>query len=210
MSLSIVTLSLGPMENNTYLVADPSTRLAVVIDPTFDSQSVLAAAQERGWQIAAVWLTHAHFDHIVGVAAVAGAQTPPVPVGLHPDDLPLWRAGGGGKMFGVAVAPGPEPGLKFFHGQRLALGSQQIEVRHTPGHSPGHVIFYAPQAGVVLCGDLIFQRSVGRTDLPGSSHSQLLTSIREQVFTLPPDTRLLPGHGGETTVGEEMAENPFL
>lgn len=210
MPLSILTLSLGPMDNNTYLVADADTRQAAVIDPSFDSQAVLDAAEMHGWQISAIWLTHAHFDHIAGVAAIAAERTPPVPVGLHPDDLVLWRAGGGAKQFGIEIQAGPEPSFFYTHGQQLILGAQRLEVRHTPGHSPGHVIFYAPLDGVVFCGDLIFQRSVGRTDLPGSSHSQLLQSIYQQVFTLPAATRLLPGHGEATTVGEEQAENPFL
>jgi glyoxylase-like metal-dependent hydrolase (beta-lactamase superfamily II) len=100
--------------------------------------------------------------------------------------------------------------LRFQHNQKLAVGGAQVEVRHTPGHSPGHVIFYAASDQTVFCGDLIFQHSVGRTDLPGGSHAALLASIRTQVLTLPPETRLLPGHGAETTVGAEAAENPFL
>jgi glyoxylase-like metal-dependent hydrolase (beta-lactamase superfamily II) len=198
------------MDNNTYLIADASTGQAAVIDPSFDSQAVLDAAKTRGWQITAIWLTHAHFDHIAGVAAIAAAHTPALPVGLHPADLELWCAGGGAKMFGIEIEPAPEPQQLFTHLQQLVLGERRLEVRHTPGHSPGHVIFYAPLDGVVFCGDLIFQRSVGRTDLPGSSSSQLRQSIHQQVFTLPAGTRLLPGHGDETTVGEEQAENPFL
>jgi glyoxylase-like metal-dependent hydrolase (beta-lactamase superfamily II) len=108
------------------------------------------------------------------------------------------------------IEPGPEPSLLFAHGQQLTIVEERIEVRHTPGHSPGHVVFYAPQAGVVLCGDLIFERSIGRTDLPGSSHAQLVQSIHQHIFSLPPETRLLPGHGAATTVGAEQRENPFL
>lgn len=210
MALSVVPLTLGPMDNNTYLLADPVSKQAAVIDPSFDPQPVLDVVREQGWQLTAIWLTHAHFDHIAGVAAIAAAFSPPLPVGLHPDDLDLWRSGGGARRFGLQIDPGPEPVVLFSHGQQLALGDERIEVRYTPGHSPGHVVFYAPQNAAAVCGDLIFHRSVGRTDLPGSSHARLLHSIHQQIFSLPPETRLLPGHGAPTTVGEEQRENPFL
>jgi hydroxyacylglutathione hydrolase len=210
MPLSILTLSLGPMANNTYLVADSHTGQAAVIDPSFDAQQVLDSVQAHGWQLSAIWLTHAHFDHIAGVATIQAAQPTPLRVGLHPADLNLWRAGGGARLFGVQLEPGPDPAVHFEHGQQLALGEQHLVVRHTPGHSPGHVVFYAPQDGVVFCGDLIFENSVGRTDLPGSSQAQLLQSIHQHILTLPPDTRLLPGHGNPTTVAQEKHSNPFL
>jgi glyoxylase-like metal-dependent hydrolase (beta-lactamase superfamily II) len=129
---------------------------------------------------------------------------------MHPDDLPVWRAGGGGRSFGFSIDPGPDPSVPLVHGQLLHLGDETLEVRHTPGHSPGHVVFYSPTAGVLFCGDLIFHRSVGRTDLPGSSAQKLVHSIHTQVYTLPPATRLLCGHGPDTTVAEEIAENPFV
>jgi glyoxylase-like metal-dependent hydrolase (beta-lactamase superfamily II) len=209
MNLEILTLTLGPMDNKTYLAADPFSKQAVVIDPSFDSQTIFSALEKRGWNLAAVWLTHAHFDHTAGVRAII-AHYPEVPVGLHPDDLNLWRAGGGASLFGIHHDSGPEPALPFQHDQVLKVGGVPVEVRHTPGHSPGHVIFYAASENTVFCGDLIFIQSVGRTDLPGGSHATLLASIRTQVLTLPPETRLLPGHGAETTVGAEAAKNPFL
>lgn len=210
MPLEIMTFLLGPLENNTYLVGDPQTGQAIVVDPSYESETLLEPAQQRGWALTAIWLTHAHFDHIAGINALTQAVGSPLPVWIHPGDLPLWRAGGGASLFGIELEPGPEPTHFLAHGQRLALGSQAVEVRHTPGHSPGHVIFYTAEAGAALCGDLIFYRGVGRTDLPGSSHSLLLRSIREQVFTLPPTTRLLSGHDPETSVEEEIRENPFL
>lgn len=192
------------MDNNTYLLADPVSGEAVVIDPSFDSQVVLDTAQQQGWQIMAAWLTHAHFDHIAGLADLQAARQLPLPIGLHPRDLPLYRQGGGAHLFGVHLPPAPEPTVWFEHGQWLSLGSHQVEVRHTPGHSPGHVIFYLAQETAAICGDLIFYHGVGRTDLPGASHQQLMRSIHDQVFTLPPATRLLCGHGPETTVAEEQ------
>jgi glyoxylase-like metal-dependent hydrolase (beta-lactamase superfamily II) len=208
--LEIVPFTLGPAQTNAYLVADPQTGEAAVIDPSWDGQVILAEAQKRGWRIGHLWYTHAHFDHIGGAAAIADALNPLPLVALHPDDHVLWRAGGGGRMFGLAIDPGPEPSIDFVHGQTLRLGSNIFEVRFTPGHTPGHVVLYCPSENTCFCGDLIFAHSVGRTDLPGGHWDTLVKSIREQIYTLPENTRLLSGHGPETTVGEEKVSNPFV
>jgi glyoxylase-like metal-dependent hydrolase (beta-lactamase superfamily II) len=208
--LEIVSFTLGPAQTNAYLVADSETKDAAVIDPSWDGQVILEAAQKRGWRIAHLWYTHAHFDHIGGAGAIADALNPLPLVALHPNDHILWRAGGGGAMFGFDIDPGPEPTIDFEHGQILKLGNVEFEVRFTPGHTTGHCILYVSSAGVCFCGDLIFAGSVGRTDFPGGSWEQLEQSIRTQVYTLPDDTRLLSGHGRETTVGEEKRHNPFV
>ncbi len=208
--LEIVSFTLGPVQTNAYLIADPETKEAAVIDPAWDGQIILAEANKRGWRIGHLWYTHAHFDHIGGAAAIADALNPLPLVALHPADHVLWRAGGGGKMFGFRIDPGPEPSIDFAHGQTLRLGSNTFEVRHVPGHTPGHVLFYCPNAKICFCGDLIFAGGVGRTDLPGGSWEKLVESIRQQVYRLPDETRLLSGHGPETTVGEEKVSNPFV
>lgn len=208
--LEIVSFTLGPAQTNAYLVADPDTRDAAVIDPAWDGKRILSAAQARGWRIAHLWYTHAHFDHIGGAAEIADALNPLPLVALHPSDHVLWRAGGGGALFGFDIDPGPEPTIDFVHGMKMKLGSSEFEIRFTPGHTPGHCILYVASAGICFCGDLIFAGGVGRTDFPGGSREQLEQSIRTQVFTLPDDTRLLSGHGPETTVGEEKRENPFV
>ena len=174
--LEIVSFTLGPVQTNAYLIADPETKEAAVIDPSWDGQIILADAQARGWRIGHIWYTHAHFDHIGGAAAIADALNPLPLVALHPADHVLWRAGGGGRMFGFRIDPGPEPSIDFMHGQTLKLGSNTFEVRHVPG---------------------------------GNWESRV-NSIRTQVYTLPDETRLLSGHGPETTVGEEKVSNPFV
>ncbi len=208
--LEIVSFTLGPAQTNAYLVADPDTKEAAVIDPAWDGHVILHVAQKRGWRIGHLWYTHAHFDHIGGAAAIADASNPLPLVALHPNDHVLWRAGGGGALFGFDIDPGPEPTIDFVHGMKMKLGSSEFEIRFTPGHTPGHCILYVASAGICFCGDLIFAGGVGRTDFPGGSWEQLEQSIRTQVFTLPDDTRLLSGHGPETTVGEEKRENPFV
>ena len=208
--LEIVTFTLGPAMTNAYLVADSETREAAVIDPAWDGHTILTEAIKRDWRIGHLWYTHAHFDHIGGAAAIADALNPLPLVALHPADHVLWRSEGGAPFFGFKIDPGPEPTIDLHHGQILKLGSVQFEVRHTPGHTPGMCILYVASEGVCFCGDLIFRDSVGRTDLPGGDWETLLKSIHEQVFTLPDETRLLSGHGPETTVGEEKHSNPYV
>jgi hydroxyacylglutathione hydrolase len=208
--LEIISMTLGPVQTNSYIVADPGTEDAIVIDPAAEGPRILDEATKRGWHIGSIWLTHAHFDHLAGAAQVADGSSPPPPVALHAQDYPLWRAQGGALLFGLKIDPGPEPTIDLEHGQILRLGSNRFEVRHAPGHTRGHVMFYCAEQRVLFCGDVIFQGSIGRTDLPGGDYQTLMNSIRTQVLSLPDDTRLLTGHGPETTVGLERQYNPFL
>jgi glyoxylase-like metal-dependent hydrolase (beta-lactamase superfamily II) len=195
---------------NSYLIADEEAGQAVVIDPADEGERIVEEANGRGWRIGSIWLTHAHFDHLGGAAAVADASNPPPPVALHAEDYTLWRMQGGAAFFGMRIDPGPEPTIELHHGQILHLGSNQIKVYHAPGHTQGHVMFHHQDEKVLFCGDVIFQGSIGRTDLPGGDFSTLISSIHTQVLTLPDETRLLTGHGPETTVGEERKYNPFI
>jgi len=208
--LEIKTFTLGPVQTNAYLVADSDTCDAAVIDPAWDGKLILSEAQSRGWRITNLWYTHAHFDHIGGAAEIAYALNPLPLVALHPNERELWRAGGGGALFGFNIDPGPEPTIDFYQGQTLKLGSIEFEVRFTPGHTTGHCVFYVPASKICFTGDLIFADSVGRTDLPGGDWDTLENSIKTQIFTLPDETRLLSGHGLETTVGHEKQFNPFV
>ena len=156
-----------------------------------------------------VLLTHAHVDHIEGVALLVRATGAPVYV--HPAERNWYaRAAEQARFFGVELEQPPSPDRELQGGDVLVLGGTRLEVRHVPGHTPGHVILYDAVAAVAFVGDVVFQGSIGRTDLPGGSHRQLLDAIRSQVLTLPDDTVLYPGHGPETTVGRERVGNPFL
>lgn len=208
--LEIVTYVLGPVATNTYLVADDDTKNAVVIDPAWDEPAIVEEAARRSWKIRELWITHAHFDHFAGTAMLLEQLHPQPNIALHPLDMPLWRAGGGAAIFGMRIKQPPDPTVQLVHGQNLNLGKLKFEVRHVPGHSPGHVVFYSAGQGVMFCGDTIFWGSIGRTDLPGGDEVTLLRNIRERILKLPAETRLLTGHGEETTVAQENRWNPFL
>ncbi|MFC2064111.1 MBL fold metallo-hydrolase [Chloroflexota bacterium] len=208
--LKIKEFTLGPVQTNTYLIADARSGTAVVIDPTWDGKKILAAAEAEGWRISHLIYTHAHFDHIGGAAEIAKNSNPIPLVALHRGDHELLKAGGGGNFFGFNIDPGPEPGIELADQQILELGELSIKVLFTPGHSPGHCAFYIAADSILFSGDLIFQGSVGRTDLPGGNFDTLIQSIHNQVFTLPDETRILSGHGPETTVGWEKSNNPFV
>ena len=207
--LEIEKLVLGPVATNTYLVGDPESKKAVVIDPAWDGAVLAEKILQIGWENQSVWLTHAHFDHFGGLADLLTGLDLPADedffVGLHPRDMNLWKIKGGAILFGVPLKSAPKPTHEFQEGELLTVGKYEFQVHHTPGHSSGHVIFHCASEGI-----LFFKQGIGRTDLLGGSFSTLMESIQKYVLPLPDETRIYSGHGPETTVGEERLENPFL
>lgn len=210
MTIQIQSVTLGPLANNTVILTESDSRQAVIIDPSYGAEEIYEVLREQGMTLAGIWLTHAHFDHIAGAAGLSTAKIPNIPVRMHVDELPLWQQGGGAAEFGFHVELAESILTDLTDGQLLRIGDESVEVRLTPGHTRGHVIFYIPSAGTAAVGDLIFREGVGRTDLPGGSARTLVQSIRAKVFTLPPETVLIPGHGPSTTVEHEQRANPFL
>lgn len=208
--LEIIQFVLGPVATNTYLVVDSDTKEAVVIDPAWEEPMILERAGQHAWQIRQIWITHAHFDHTSGTAYLIKKLNPAPVIGLHPADLPIWQSGGGAAWFGLHTPRLPNPAVQLSHGQSLCLGETRFEVRHVPGHSPGHVVFYCAEQGILFCGDTVFMGSIGRTDLPGGDTDLLLRKINSEILSLPEPTRLLCGHGDETSIGQEKRWNPFL
>jgi glyoxylase-like metal-dependent hydrolase (beta-lactamase superfamily II) len=180
---------------------------AVLIDPGEEWERFLAALEQRGARLAAIWLTHAHLDHILGVGEVQRATG--APIWLHPADRSLYDDLPAQAMWlGMRVPAAPPPQHELAHGQVLSIGDFRFAVRHTPGHSPGSVSLVGSE--VVFSGDALFQGSIGRSDLPGGDHDTLIASIRRELLSLPDATRVLSGHGPETTIAAERRTNPFL
>jgi hydroxyacylglutathione hydrolase len=205
--LEIVTLPNGQLAENCYLVADRRTREAVIIDPGEEPAMFLAELDTRAWTLRAIWLTHAHIDHILGVGAVK--QATGAPIHLHPLDRPIYDAlPKFGAWLGMQLDPPPPPDVDLAPGKPVRVGRFEFDVRFTPGHSPGSVSFVGHD--MVFGGDVLFNGSVGRTDLPGGDPGTLMSSIQSQFLSLPDSTVVHSGHGAATTIGVERLTNPFL
>jgi len=203
----VVCLTNGVFAENTYLLADPDTRDAIIIDPGEEADVFLARLAHERWTPRAVWLTHAHVDHVAGVKRVRDATG--VPVLLHPADRRLYdQAAVHARIFGLTIDAPPPPDGTLADGQRVTVGNLAFDVLHTPGHSPGGVTFFGH--GLAFTGDALFAGSIGRTDLPGGDLETLAHSIRQRLYRLPNDTVVWSGHGPQTTIGEEKRTNPFV
>ncbi len=208
--MDVAMFTVGPVQENCFVLrTDSEARTAVIVDPGEEPEKLLAGIEAMGVTLEAILLTHTHFDHIGAVAPVARATGAPVycPV--------LERQVLADIMAYVPYAGfGPFESWEAEHtvagGEHLKLAGLEIDVRFTPGHSPGHVSYSFPDHGVLASGDVLFEGSVGRTDLPGGDHEVLLASIADLVDTFPRETTVLPGHMGATTLGRERATNPFL
>ena len=210
-ALHVEAITVGPIATNAYLVGDPATRDAVLVDPGAEPERLLERLRAGDWHARAVWITHAHFDHVAALDAVVAAIGD-VPVRMHPADRDLFATAAELALrFGGLVVDQPRtPTRDLAHGDEVQDGSLRATVRHVPGHAPGHVVFVLDAAGAVLAGDTLFQGGIGRTDIPYGDHALLLAGIRRELLSLPADTAVWPGHGPATTVGREAADNPFL
>jgi len=200
------TITVGAFQENSYLVVDESLQRAVIVDPGGEGQRLVGEIERSKATLDAIWITHAHVDHVGAIASVKERWN--VPIYLHPNDRRLFEAAGRqAEVYGVPFEEPPAPDKEFADGQRLSVGSVEMSVMHTPGHSPGHVVIHGN--GIALVGDCLFAGSIGRTDLPMSNPQQLADSLKK-IAALPAETVVYPGHGPETTIGEERISNPFL
>ena len=209
--MRIHTSAGGDFAENGYLVVCGENGPGIVIDPGAASSSMVQLLRDENISVDAIILTHAHLDHVEGVPAIREIA-PEAPIFLHNDDLLLYEAVEmQARAFNLpSVGPLPAPDQGMVHGDELTFGDCRFQIRHAPGHAPGHVILYCSEESVAFVGDVVFLGAIGRADLPGGDFHQLMESIRAQVLSLPDETRLLSGHGPETTVGWERRTNPFL
>jgi len=208
--VEIRTFTGGGFGENGYLAICEASKATAAVDPGAGAAQMAEAIVAESLDLKAILLTHAHLDHVEGVDEIRGVA-PEVPIWLHPSDLEMYQGvARQAAMFGLEARPQPDPTDELAHGQRYEFGECAFDVRFTPGHASGHVILVAEDQSVALVGDVVFQGSIGRTDLPGGDLQTLMKSIREEVLTLPDATVLYPGHGPPTTVGHERVGNPFL
>lgn len=211
--MKVETLVFSPFQENTYIVHD-ETGSCVVIDPGMLDSSEKSYFDEIikrfNLKIEMVINTHCHLDHIFGAKYVVDTYN--VPFLCHADDIFLIaQAKSHGQMYGLPFNDEPVAVSKTFnHGEIITFGNSSFEVLHIPGHSPGGVAFYSKKDSLAIVGDILFRRSIGRSDLPGGNHEQLIDGIQAHLLTLPDDTKIYSGHGASTTIGEERVSNPFL
>jgi len=205
--LPILRFTYGPFAENTYVVIGRSGREAMIVDPGVDAEPVLEEVAARGLVVTLLLNTHGHLDHVAGNAAFKRATG--APLAIHPDDLPMLRLlPAQGALYGLDIEASPEPDLLLAEGEPLIFDGDAFDVLHTPGHTPGGICLRLRDQMIV--GDILFQGSVGRTDLPGGDWDTLVRSIRGKLFALPDAVRCYPGHEGETTIGRERRDNPFV
>ncbi|KAF1049985.1 MBL fold metallo-hydrolase [Xylophilus sp.] len=210
MPLHYHTLPVTPFQQNCSLVWCDATLRAAVIDPGGDLPRIEAEAQRRGLLLEQIWLTHAHIDHAGGAGELARRLGLPI-VGPQEEDqfwidgLPQQAA-----MFGFAPAEPFTPTRWLHDGDTVQIGNETLQVRHCPGHTPGHVVFHAPQIGRAFVGDVLFAGSIGRTDFPRGDHGALIASIRGKLWPMGDATVFIPGHGPESTIGRERRSNPYV
>lgn len=204
--MQIRWVTVGPFQENAYLLTDERGGVCVLIDPGDEPKRLIAMVRDSGATLQAIWLTHAHIDHIGGIAGVQREW--PVPVYLHPADRPLWDAAPQqAAWYGIQFDSASAPDRTMNEGDRLAVGEVEVTVWHTPGHAPGHCVLVG--SGFAIGGDLLFAGSIGRTDLPLSDPVAMERSLG-RITTLPDDTVVYPGHGPVTSIGAERHGNPFL
>ena len=205
-----LTVPVTDFAQNCSIVWCDETRKAAIIDPGGDLPRLLAEVDRLGLSLEQIWVTHAHIDHAGAVARLAAQQGLPI-IGPHPGDQ-FWIDGlpVQGRSYGFPDAQSFVPTRWLQDGDTVTIGHCTLNVRHCPGHTPGHVVFHSPQAQRAFVGDVLFAGSIGRTDFPQGNHEDLISSIRERLWPMGNDTVFIPGHGPESTFGRERRSNPYV
>jgi len=208
--INAVIVPVTPLQQNCTLVWCAKTLKAAVIDPGGEAPRLLAGLEQYGLTLEKIWITHGHMDHAGGAAALKAATGVPIE-GPHRDDL-FWiqNIEESGRMYGMPDAQVFSPDRWLEDGDRVTLGQTEFEVRHCPGHTPGHVVFFHREARLAQVGDVLFQGSIGRTDFPKGDLGQLIASITGKLWPLGDDVAFVPGHGPMSTFGQERRTNPYV
>lgn len=207
-NLKVLSWVVGPFDTNIYVMACKNTKEAVIIDGGGNAAGLLSAIEENGWELKAIWQTHAHIDHVAGLSDLR-AKTK-APIYLHPQDQPVYdQVEMQGRLFGIQINALPKVDRYIEEGERLKVGDLEAKILHLPGHSPGSVAFYFEEEALFFGGDVLFAGSIGRVDLPGGNAAVMRQTLL-RVKELPDETVVLSGHGPKTTIGQEKRFNPFL
>jgi hydroxyacylglutathione hydrolase len=208
--LHYITVPVTPFQQNCSIVWCEEAHKAAIIDPGGDLDRLLAAVAQTGAQLEQIWLTHAHIDHAGGTAQLAERLQLPI-IGPHRGDQ-FWidQLPEQGAMFGFPPSQAFTPSRWLEDGDTVSLGAYTFDVRHCPGHTPGHVVFHSKTLHRAFVGDVLFAGSIGRTDFPQGNHAQLIASITERLWPMGNETVFIPGHGPESTFGEERRRNPYV
>lgn len=201
-------MQVGPLGVNCYIVGDENSREVVVIDPGGHARQIHETLENLRVKVRGIVLTHAHFDHVMGVEMLKRATGAPLLVGENEKRV-FESVARQGEAFGIAVPPLPDPERWLKEGDVIEAGNVKLQVFEVPGHSPGSIALYDVDNSVVFVGDVLMRGTIGRTDFPGCSLEELLRSIRGKLYTLPDGTQVYSGHGPMTTIGEEKLLNPF-
>jgi hydroxyacylglutathione hydrolase len=202
-------LTVGPFQENCYIIGDEESGVGAVVDPGEEAARIALAVEQTDLEVGSIIVTHAHIDHVGAVAALVDEYA--CPVLMHAESEPMLKQlPTQAMMMGLKFGKVPAVDRYIGDGEVLEVGELRLRSLYTPGHAPGHLAFYDEDQGLVLSGDALFAGSVGRVDLPGGSMEVLMRSIEERLLTLPDETRVYPGHGPQTTIGNERTSNPFL
>lgn len=202
-------LMVGPFAENCYVIGDERSGVGTIIDPGDEAVRIALLVEQTNLEIERILITHAHIDHVGAVTTLV--QEYSCPVFMHREAEPMLKAlPNQAVMMGLRFGEVPTVDGYIEDGDTVSVGGLELRALYTPGHAPGHISFHVPDEGLVISGDALFAGSIGRVDLPGGDMDVLIGSIRNRLLTLPDETRVLSGHGPETTVGQERANNPFL
>jgi len=205
-----IVVPVTPFQQNCTLLWCEATSRAVVIDPGGDLPDIERAIARAGVAVDKIWLTHGHIDHVGGAAALKASLKVPIEGPQRSDLFLLQHVTENARSFGIENASNVTPGRWLQDGDQVEVGELTFDVLHCPGHSPGSVAFFSPAQRLAIVGDVLFAGSIGRTDLPGGSHGELLRSIKDKLLPLGDDVAIISGHGPTSTIGRERASNPFL